>query len=256
VRAPVELPTAKAHAKMLVGNYSVSRGSFTNFIDAANFLHQTHIGLDEDGRPLVPYEFSTRPHQWIEVAPFLWQDAYGPQRISAKVENGKVVRWSIDAVAPVMVWEPTPWARNTAWLMPTFLAGLGIIAVTALGWPIGVIARRRYGATLALTGINLALHRLIRGISWLGLATLAGWMLLFQSLGNDTNLDGWIWLLEIASTIGFTGLAVCAVWIAYRTWTRPNAWAIRAGSALRAAVSLSILWVGVAFHLIAFGTSY
>ena len=257
VQTPVELSTATAHARMLVGNYSVSRGSFTNFIDAANFLQQTHVGLDEDGRPLVPYEFSERPHKWIEVAPFLWQDAYGPQRLSAKVENGKVVRWSIDAVAPFMVWDRTPWTRNTAWLMPAFVMGVGIIAITALGWPMGAIARRSYGATLGLTGIDLALYRLIHGLSWLALATLGGWMLLFQSLGTtDASLDRWIWLLEIASAIGFAGLATCALWIACRSWTRPRTWFARAWSTLRVAGALSILWVAIAFHLISFGSNY
>ncbi|WP_313804594.1 serine hydrolase domain-containing protein [Sphingobium sp.] len=256
-RAPLELSTAKAHAKLLVGNYSLSRGSFTNFIDAANFLRQTHIGLDEDGRPQVPYDFSSRPHKWIEIAPFLWQDAYGPQRLSAKVENGKVVRWSVDAVSPFMVWEPTPWTRNIAWLMPAFLAGLGIIAITALGWPAGAIARRRYGASLGLTGIDLTLHRLIHGLSWLALAILGGWMLLFQSLGaTDASLDAWIWLLEITSAIGFAGLAACALWIAYRSWTRPGTWFARAWPTLRAAAALSILWVAVAFHLTSFGANY
>ncbi|MBY0509248.1 MAG: beta-lactamase family protein [Rhodospirillaceae bacterium] len=255
--ALVELSTAKAHAKMLVGNYSVSRGSFTNFIDAANFLQQTRIDLDEDGRPLVPYAFSRRPHKWIEVAPFLWQDAHGPQRLSAKVENDKVVRWSLDAVAPFMVWEPTPWPRNAIWLMPAFVAGLGIIAITALGWPMGVIARRRYRATLSLTGIDLTLSRLTCGLSWLALAILGGWMLLFQSLGStDASLDGWIWRLEIGSAVGFVGLAACAVWAAYRALTRPRAWSVRIWSALCAVGAISILWVAVAFHLVSFGANY
>jgi CubicO group peptidase (beta-lactamase class C family) len=256
-RTLVELSTARDHARMLAGNYSVSRGSFTNFIDAANFLQQTRIGLDEDGRPLIPDEFSAYPHKWIEVAPFLWQDAYGPQRVSAKVENGEVVRWSIDAVSPFMVWDRTPWTRNTAWLMPAFLAGFGIIALTALGWPMGTIARRRYGATLGLTGIDLALDILVHALSWLALATLGGWMLLFQSLGGtDASLDGWIWLQEIASAIGFTSLAACAVWIAFRSWMHPTTWSAQAWSTLRAAGALSILWVAVAFHLISYGTNY
>ena len=39
-QALVELPTARVHARMLAGNYSVSRASTTNFIDAANFLYR------------------------------------------------------------------------------------------------------------------------------------------------------------------------------------------------------------------------
>jgi hypothetical protein len=213
--------------------------------------------LDEDGRPLVPDEFSVRPHKWIEVAPFLWQDAFGPQRLAAKVENGKVVRWSTDAVAPFMVWDRTPWPRNTAWLMPAFVAGLGIIVITGLGWPVGAIARRKYGVALDLKNIDLALYRLIHGLSWLALATLGGWMLLFQSLGStDASLDGWIWLLEITSAIGLTGLAACSLSIAWRSWTHQATWFSRVWSTLRAAGALSILWVSLAFHLISFGANY
>jgi hypothetical protein len=51
---PVELPTAKEHARLLVGSYFNSTSSFSNFIDVANFLGQAKIGLDEDGRPSIP----------------------------------------------------------------------------------------------------------------------------------------------------------------------------------------------------------
>jgi hypothetical protein len=141
--------------------------------------------------------------------------------------------------------------------MPAFVAGLGVIALTALGWPIGAIARRRYDAALGLAGVDLTLHHMIHGLSWLALATLGGWMLLFQSLGaSDANLDGWIWLLEIASAITFPVLAACALWTAGRSWTRSSAWSARIWSTLRAAGALSVLWVAVAFHLVSFGANY
>jgi CubicO group peptidase (beta-lactamase class C family) len=256
-KTPVELPTAKAHAKMLTGHYLASRGSFTNFLDASNFLEQTSIGLDEDGRPDVPSLLGEVPRKWIEVAPFLWQDAYGSQRLSAKVENGEVIRWSVDAVSPFMVWDRVPWPRNTAWLMPAAIVGTVIVAITALGWPIGAIARRKYGASLHLSGIDLTLHRLIHALAWLALATLGGWALLLTSLGKtESNLDGWIWLLEIASAVGFSALAACALWIACRSWLRPRTLLNRAWSALCVAGALSILWTAAAFHLISFGANY
>lgn len=254
--APVELTTARAHADMLVGNYLPSRGSFTNFVDFANFLDQPHIDVDKDGRPVVPDQLTGRPHKWIEVAPFQWQDALGPQRLSAKVVDGHVVRWSVDSVSPFQVWDRAPWNRDTAWLMPAFIVGAGIIAITALGWPIGAIARRRYGATIALSGRDLTLHRLIHGFAWLAMATLAGWMLLFQALEGEANLDGWIWLLEITSAVGFVGLAALAFWVACRSWMHRRTWFARTWAILRTLGALSILWVAVAFHLISFGTKY
>ena len=160
-------------------------------------------------------------------------------------------------MSPFMVWEPTPWMRNTAWLMPAFLVGLGIIAITALAWPAGAIARRRYGAPLGMMGVDLTLHRTIHILSWLALATLGGWMLFFGALGKtEASLDGWIWLLEIAGAIGFTSLAACAIWIACRSWMHKGTWIARIWSVLRAAGAVAILWVAVAFHLISFGANY
>lgn len=256
-QAPAELSTAMADAKKLVGNYSVSRGSFTNFIDLANFVQQTHVGLDTDGRPQIPNEFSVRPHKWIEIAPFVWQDAYGLERLGAKVENGKVVRWSISAVSPFMVWDRVPWARNTAWLMPAFLAGVGIIAITALGWPIGAAIRTFYGATFRLIGSDLILHRLTSGLSWVALGVIGGWMMLVQSIGSGkADFDGYIRLLEIASAVGSVSLVACAVFGVFRSWTAQGAWLGRIWSSLRAAAAVSILWVAVAFHIISFGVNY
>jgi len=257
VRAPVELSTARADARLLVGHYDQSRGAFTNFLDFGNFLGQTSVGLDKDGRPLVPDFVGNPPRKWIEVAPLLWRDAYGSQRLGAKVENGKAVRWSVDAVSPFMVWLRVPWYRNTAWLMPAFIFGVALIAITALAWPAGAIVRRRYGASLSLSGAALTVHRLLHALAWLALGILGGWMLLFSTLEkSEANLDVWIWLLEIASAIGFVGLAVCALLRAYRAWTPQGRWWDKTWSSLRAVAALSILWVAVAFHLISFGTSY
>jgi hypothetical protein len=156
-----------------------------------------------------------------------------------------------------MVWDRVPWTRNTAWFMPAAIAGAIIVAITALGWPVGAIARRRYGASLNLSGIDLTLHRLIHALAWLALATLGGWTLLLNSLGKiESNLDGWIWFLEIASAVGFSALAACALWIACRSWLRPQSWLNRAWSALCVAGALSILWTAAAFHLISFGANY
>ena len=101
-RPRIELPTAKAHAKMLTGSYIASNGSFTNFVDISNFIGQTRIGLDKDGRPRIPNlpNFAGAPRQWIEVAPFQWQDAQGPERLAAQVSDGRVVRWGVDDDAP------------------------------------------------------------------------------------------------------------------------------------------------------------
>lgn len=257
---PVELPTAKEHARMLVGSYFNSQGSFSNFADAANFLDQRSIGLDRDGRPSIPSTPSQggMPVQWIEIAPFVWQESHGHEHLGAAVENGRVVRWSIDD--PTTVWERVSWYRDAAWLQPLCLAALAIIVLTALSWPIGAIARRRYGAALALDSRGLKAHRLIGAFSWLVLATLLGWMFLLAQfiplVDNDGSLDRRIRLLQIGGTIGAFGLAALALWNLQGKWRRARTKFAKLWSALIVLAALSILWAMLAFHLIGFGTDY
>ena len=254
--APVELPTAKQHARMLAGSYISSRGFFTNFIDVQNFVGQVHIGLDRDGRPLVPAILGGDPKKWIEVEPFVWQEAYGHGRLGAQVENGRVVRWSINPVSPFMVWDRAPWYRDAAWLMPSFVAALVIVALTALSWPVGAIGRRRFGAAMALSGTDLKAYRWACACSWLVLAAIAGWVWLFSSFESDANLDAAIWLLEIAGTIGFIGLCGAALFNLQRVWRGNRGWFAKLWSTLLVPAALLTLWVTLGFHLIHFGTHY
>jgi hypothetical protein len=254
--APVELPTAKEHAQMLAGSYISSRGSFTNFADVANFVGQVKITLDEDGRPAVPAILGGPPHKWIEIAPFVWQAAYGHARLGAVVENGRVVRWSINPVSPFMVWDRAPWYRDAAWLTPALLAALALIALTALSWPVSALGRRRFKVPMVLGGTDLKSYRWVRGFSWLVLAALSGWAWLFVSLGSDTNVDGAIWPLEIIGTVGFVGLCGAALWNLQRVWRGDRGWFAKIWSVLLVLAALITVWVALSFHLISFGTRY
>jgi CubicO group peptidase (beta-lactamase class C family) len=255
--APVELPTAQEHARMLVGSYISSRGSFTNFVDILNFAGQIKITLDKDGRPSVPDILGGSPHKWIEIEPFVWQAAYGHARLGAVADKGRVVRWSFNPVAPFMVWDRAPWYRDAAWLMPAFLAALVVVVLTALSWPVGAISRRRFRAAISVSGPDLQAYRWVRGFCWLVLAALGGWAWLFLSLGADTQVGGGIlWPLQIAGALGFAGLCAAALWNLQRVWQSNRGWFARLWSVLLVLAALMTLWVTLSFHLISFGAQY
>ena len=255
----IELSSAREHARMLTGSYIASNGSFSNFIDIVNFIGQTRIGLDGDGRPLIAGlpNFAGAPRHWVEVAPFQWQDAQGPERLAAQVADGRVVRWGVDDDAPTNVFDRAPWYRDAAWLKPAALIALMVIVLTGLSWPAAAIARRRYGAASPLIGADLMGYRLVRGFSWLTLIVLAGWMsqLELRTLVME-NIDGRVWLLEIAGALGGFGLAGAAIWNLWRVRSQPRGRIVAICRVVQVLVALTMLYVMLAFHLISFGTRF
>ena len=256
-KPPVELSTAKAHARMLAGNYIGSRGQFTTFMDFANLLGQQQIGLDADGRPRVPELFGGAPRKWIEVAPFVRQDAHGHARLTARVEGGQVVRWSVNEISPFMVFDRAPWYRDASWLMPLFLAALAVVALAALYWPAGAIVRRRLGAPFTLTGRDRTAHRLVLGLAWLTIVAFIAWAVVFMVFLESMSTADWpILLSRILGTTAFIALPVAAAWNLVLTWKRGAPWLAKLSSALLVVAALVLFWVALDFHLIGLSTRF
>jgi len=259
-KPPAELPTAREHARMLTGSYISSRGAFTNFVDINNLLSQVRIGLDRDGRPLVPDLFDRPPRTWIEVEPFLWQDALGHARLGAVVKNGRVVRWSVDEVSPFMVYDRAPWYRDAIWLLPSLGAALAIVLLAAAAWPIGVLTQRywrRHGASITRRQDMLRSDRAFGVFAWLVVVVSGGWALALVTLVESMSTLEWpIWLLQIIGTIGFFGLAATATWKLIGTWNVGRGFFAKAWGVLLVCAAVIILWVALAFHLIGFGAKY
>jgi hypothetical protein len=258
---PVELPTAKAHAKLLLGTWTNSRRIDSSFAKVIGLIGDTTVSLDADGRPLVPALTSPggAPRKLIEVAPFVWQDAYGHERLAAEVVDGKVVRWSFGEVSPFMVWYPTPGALDAAWLKPALLVAIPIVLLTALAWPIGWFTRRRYKASLALQGEALRTYRAVRGLAWVALAVLVGWVVVITGLEDfesHGSTDWLIMLLQVAGALAFFGLFGLALWNAWLAWRGKSGWFAKLWSLLLVLAAFVILWTALVYKLISFGTEF
>ena len=258
-QARVDDATARRHAAMMAGSYSNSRGSQTNFLRILDLFGQVRLGVTEDGG-LAANDvagLAQQPRKWVEIAPFVWRDVGGDERIAAKVENGQVVRWSFDSVSPFMIFDRVPWYLNGAWLVPALGASLLVILLTAIAWPAGAIARRRYKAVLPA----LKAHRLSKGFAWLSILALALWgtflgmaMTDYQKLGG--SLDWLLWTAQILSPVAFFGLAGLAAWNVWLAWSAGRGWFAKLWSVLLLLGALILLWVALAFNLIGFGTVY
>ncbi|MGY8712071.1 hypothetical protein RAD16_40650, partial [Bradyrhizobium sp. 18BD] len=144
----VDDKTAAEHAKMLVGQWLNSRRAESNFYAIGNLLRQASVSVDAKGKLVVSAGRTANGKlmKWVEIAPFVWRNIDGHERLAAKVVDGKIVRWSIDGISPFMVFDRAPASQSSTWILPLLYASVGILLLTFLHWPVSALIRRNYKA--------------------------------------------------------------------------------------------------------------
>jgi CubicO group peptidase (beta-lactamase class C family) len=260
---PIDSATAAEHARAMAGVYESSRRAQSSFLSLVFLPAQVTVGQNADGSLSIPAlrGINQQPQRWREIAPFVWRDLDSEERLAAKVENGRVVMFSADAVSPFSVFLPVPWWKSSAWVLPLLAASVAALVLTVMAWPTAALIRRRYALAAPLAGTAARTQRLTRFAALATLVTLVAWVVTVAPLATNlflssARLDAWLWVLHSASLIVFTGAGVVALWNASATWTTRRSWSARLWSAILAVACLSILWVAVVFNLIAFTTSF
>jgi CubicO group peptidase (beta-lactamase class C family) len=259
----VDSETAKQHAQLMTGAYASSRGSRSSFLHLSGLLGQVKIGVGKDGQLVLPIAngFNGQPRRWVETQPFVWTDLDSDERLAAVVEDGKVSRFSISSIAPIMVFDRVPWYKSSSLLMPLLVASFVALLLTALVWPAAALVRRRYGAKLALEGNELRVYRLSKIASIAILLTLLGWVLVISvMLGDIKNLnatmDPVLWILQVLSLIAFIGGLALMVLNLWTVWRGKRRWPAKVWSVVLVLAALVVLWLALAFNLMAMTVNY
>ena len=259
----LDAKTAAEHARLMVGTYEQSRRMQSNFLSLFTLPGQVKVALNADSTLGVAalQGLNGQPKRWREIAPFVWREVGGKERLAAKVENGRVAMFSVDEVSPFTVFTPAPWWKSSAWLMPLLLASLTALLLTVVTWPVAAAVRRRYGVAFPLEGRAARAHRLIRIAALAALVLLGAWVATMLPLMSDlfvssAPLGPWILTLQILSVIVFVGGAAIALWNVRTTWALPGARYAKMWSVVLVVAFLCLLWVAVVFKLISFGATY
>lgn len=255
----VDAATAAEHARNMTGHWQVSRSSLTNFVNILNLIGQMEVTTDAQGRLLVPglKGANGAPIRWVEIAPYVWRDANGHERLAAQVVNGKPVRWSFDLIAPFMVYDRVPAMRSAGWLVPALYASLAILLLTVLYWPVGWYVRRRFQAPTSLVGLSLRATRASRIMALASLLVLGGWFWLISTIfGDGSPGDAVLLLLEIASVIVFVGAVGIAAWNVAVAFRDGRHWTRKLWSVLLLLATLIVLWTAWSYSLLAITTHY
>jgi len=261
--APQTVATAKAHGQQLVGHYLMSRASETNWLRFVGLLGEASVSLNSDDTISVSMltDPAGVPKRWREVAPWQWREVGGSSLLGAKIENGRVVSFSIGEFAPIFLFLPASAGIDAGWILPTLLVTLGIMLVTALAWPILAVTRRVYGYRSPLAGRPLLLDRVMRGTAVASVLVAAGWMGMLAAINSDVGLldgrlDIWmrlIQLLEIAAIIG----TLLSLYNAYQVVRSPDRSVLaKTWSVLVPLAGLFLSWFVISMSLLTFGLDY
>ena len=260
-RVPKE--EAAKHARMMAGNWIASRRADSTFLNVTQLIGQAAVSAGKDGELVLPQgmALSAAPAKWVEVQPFVWHDLNSDQRVAAVVEDGEVKRFSASILSAFTVYERPAWYKNSALLMPLVQLSIGILLLTVLLWPVRWAVRRHYKATLPLTGRDLLGYRLSRAAALAMLLVLVGWAVLITMMFGDLEnlgggLDPFVIILQVLTfIILFGGLAVFG-WYLWQVWTGKRRWTAKLWSVALVIAGVVLVWVGLAFHLLSFGTNY
>lgn len=259
----VDARTAAEHARMMVGQWQNSRHSESNFVNILNLFGQSQISVDDKGALVIPALRGPGGalQKWVEIAPFVWRDANGHDRLAAKVVDGKVVRWSFDLVSPFMMFDRVPASRSATWLKPALYASLAVLLLTVLYWPATWYVRRRYKSPLKVIGQARRAYRATRIMALADLLVLAGWVAFVTILFGDLQLlssgaDVFLWALQILGAIVFVGAVGIAGWNAWLTWRDGRRWTAKLWSVLVLLATLVVLYVASTFSLLAMTVNY
>lgn len=254
----VDEAMAKEMAAKIAGSYDSSRRPGSNFMALANLLGRTTVVANPDGTISVPamVDAGGAPKKWRAIGPWLWQYVDGGDRIAAEVVDGKVVRFGIEPYAAIMVFE-----RRSAATLPLLVAGLLVVLLTVLAWPVSALVRRHYRVPYRLSGEAARAHRIARLSALASLVAIAaGFGLVIVLLGDLERLspamDALVISIRILAGIALPLAALGALWSAWKTLRGPRPWLAKAWNLLLAASCVYLLWIGVAFHLVGASANY
>ena len=259
----VDNRTAAAHAQMLAGLWQGSRRAESDWLSALSLVGQTKVGVDGKRRLVIPALKDTGGgvKQWTEIAPFVWREVNGHERLAAQVVDGRAVRWSVDGESPFVMFDRVPASRSAAWLLPMIYLSLAVLALTLLYWPGAWFVRRRYAARPSVEGEAFHVYRATRIMAGLDLLMIVGWLVFVSVVAASATLltsvsDPWLWLLKVAGLIIFPGALGVAAWNAWLTWRDGRRWTRKLWSLLILLATFILLYVAIGFHLVTPSVSY
>lgn len=219
--------SAKRDVQEVAGSYRSSRRSETTVVSMESAFSAVKVNANSDGTVTVAGLGSGSEFKNMrEVAPLVFRSQKDESRVAfVRDASGQPV---LCFDFPAMVFQRTPWYKNSALNTDLFFGSLGIFALAVILWPLSAIFRRHYGRPLELNAQERKGRNLARIVCLVDAAFVLAWVALGSLAEQNLSLlsdsfDPWMRLIQLAGLIGVIGMFP-VVYSALRSWGNRERW--------------------------------
>jgi CubicO group peptidase (beta-lactamase class C family) len=256
--AGVDAATAVRHAQLMAGDWDSSRRSDSSFLRIGSLLGPFTITANADGT--IGFAMGDGMTKWREIAPFVWQQVDGTDKVQALVKDGRPIMFGFD-IAPPQAFIPSPGWRSPAWLMPALSLALIVLLISGLSWPVMAIVRRRFGISPPYAGRPATFYRITRALNLAAIVMVVTFVATLTYMGGNADrfgeaMDPWLLFVKLAAVLIFIAALLAALYDLVIHWSARKGWSGKIWSILVAASCVVILWTAFAYNLTNFSSHY
>lgn len=253
--------TAAQDAAEVSGAYISSRRADTTILRVLTVLGELKVHPNKDGTISADAfkDLNGTPKKFVEIAPLLFRDVNGQDRVGFKRDDTGRMILVIDF--PFMVFQRATWYENSGLNLPILIFSVVVLLLTLLLWPVAALVRRHYGRKLELTPQQRKLRRLIRIVCAVELAFLAFFMGFFAMGLKDLSIfyPKYNPLLRTIQIVGWLGVlgGVLVLYRVLRSFAERGRWlGSRISDGLVAFACLGFIWFVFAWNMLHWSLKY
>jgi Beta-lactamase len=253
---PPKTSDAVAHGREVAGVYEGSRKSETNIFRITSLLGQQAVTTDREGVLTIEDAKNLRgqPKRWQEVAPFVYHEINGVDRVAfRRDEKGKVV--DLLPNVPIYLGQRVPAWRSKSLLLPLVGGSLAFMELTVLFWPVAAFVRKRCGRSLLPDSRSRVLFVLSRVACLLWLGMIAAIAIPLARVDEDiaflgNKIDPWLMTSHIFGWLAAAGVLILIL-TAIRFWRMSGiGWWTRVHATLLMFAAVTFLCFAWQWHML------
>ena len=220
--------TAAADNASVLGSYQTSRRCDDCILRGTALLGELSFKPGKD-QTIVAAGLKApngQPRQWKEIAPLVYRDVNGQDRIAfTRMPDGTM---RMGAGANIVLYERVPFRLRGNFVQAVAVGVIIVMALTLFLWLVGALVRWHYQRPLPDAEFGQFARIAVRLVCALDLLVLGLWALWLSKAGDSISLlashfDIWLHLLQLLQWIAIFATLI-PLFVMLVAWVRPGLW--------------------------------